>query len=417
MDEPATTNSRPAASAQPSGKRGLRLWRWALAAGAVLIFGAIYSWWLARPSAPTYVTVPVTRGDVVRAIVTTGTVNPVTTVQVGSYVSGTIQDLYCDYNTKVKAGQLCAKVDPRPYQVVFDQATANLVSAEAQLKKDQASLAYAKINYDRDVGLQKKGIVSQDVLDNDKSVLDQAIAQVSVDAATIKERQAALNAAKVNLDYTNIVSPVDGTVISRSIDVGQTVAASFQTPTLFLIAKDLTRMQVDTSVSESDVGSAKVGERASFTVEAYPDKVFQGRVTQVRQAPVSVQNVITYDVVINVGNPDFRLLPGMTANTRIITDERDNVLRVPVQALRFSPQEREKKGTPAQARPGVARPQYIYLLHDGKPQRVPVTVGLNDGTNVEIAGEGVRAGDEVIVNEVKSGEQKAGARQRSALRF
>jgi HlyD family secretion protein len=363
------------------------------------------------------VTVPVTRGDVVRVIVTTGTVNPVTTVQVGSYVSGTIQSLYCDYNTKVKAGQLCAKVDPRPYQVVFDQATANLVSAEAQLKKDQASLAYAKVNYGRDVGLQEKGIVSQDVLDNDRSVLDQAIAQVSVDVATIKERQAALNAAKVNLDYTNIVSPVDGTVISRSIDVGQTVAASFQTPTLFLIAKDLTRMQVDTNVSESDVGSAKVGQRASFTVEAYPGEVFQGQVTQVRQAPVSVQNVITYDVVVGVGNPDFKLLPGMTANTRIITDERDNVLRVPVQALRFSPGGRERSGSPEQARTGAERPQYIYLLREGKPQRVQVTVGLNDGTNVEIAGEGIKAGEEVIVNEVRSGEQKAGARQRSPLRL
>lgn len=395
-------------------KKRLRLPPRALLA-LLILCGAGLWWWHKRPPAPEYVTAPVTRGNVVRAIVTTGTVNPVTTVQVGAYVSGTIQSLYCDYNTKVKAGELCARIDPRPFQVVYDQAAANLAGAEAQLKKDQANLTYARLNYERDAGLQKQGIVSQDALDIDKNAFDQARAQVGVDEATIKQRRAALDAAKVNLDYTHIISPVDGTVVSRSIDVGQTVASSFQTPTLFLIAKDLTRMQVDTNVSESDVGGAKVGQKALFSVEAYPDKLFPGTVTQVRQAPITVQNVVTYDVVISVHNPDFQLLPGMTANTRIVTSEHDNVLRVPIQALRFTLEKPHKPDGTRHARPHTER---VYVLTEGKPRRVAVTVGLTDGTFAEIASPDIKAGDEVIVNQItKPGEAKAGPPQRSPLRF
>ncbi|MDR3492413.1 MAG: efflux RND transporter periplasmic adaptor subunit [Gammaproteobacteria bacterium] len=370
-------------------------------------------WTYEQPSSSQFITAPVVKGDIVSIITATGTVNPVATVQVGTYVSGTIQNLYCDYNTKVKAGQLCAKIDPRPYQVVYDQALANLATAQAQLKKDFANFIYAQTNYNRDSRLLKKGIVSQDALDLDKSALDQAIAQNGVNAATIKQREATLAAAKVNLDYTNIISPVDGTVVSRSIDVGQTVAASFQTPTLFLIAKDLTQMQVDTNVSESDVGDAKVGQKATFTVEAYPDKTFIGKVTQVRQAPISVQNVVTYDVVISTSNRDFKLLPGMTANTRIITSEHNDVLLVPVQALRFSVGKQENKAG-ASDDPNQG---HVYILHFGKPKLVPVTIGLSDGTNTEISGGDIQDGDQVIVNEIKPGEAVPGAPARSPLRF
>lgn len=384
---------------------------WVLWLVLILVAGlccATFFWWRSLPVAQQYVTAPVSSGDIVRTVVTTGTVNPVITVQVGSYVSGTVESLSCDYNTKVKAGQLCAKIDPRPYQVIYDQAAANLVSSQAQLTKDQANLTYAKLNFGRDAGLQKKGIVSQDALDNDKNALDQASAQIGVDEATIKQREAALAAAKVNLDYTDIISPVDGTVISRSIDVGQTVASSFQTPTLFLIAKDLTQMQVDTNVSESDVGGAKIGQKALFTVEAYPDKTFEGKVMQVRQAPITVQNVVTYDVVIGVDNPDLQLFPGMTANTRIITDEHDHVLHVPVQALRFS----IKKGETSNA-----KSQRVYILEDGVAQRIFVTAGLTDGTNTEIAAEGLKAGDAVIVNETKPIDAKTGKAPSSPIHF
>src|SRR5262249_21065729 len=244
----------------PSAMTG-RVRTWSIALGLILAGVLGYSYWRRAPPAPSYVMAEVTRGPVVRTITTTGAVDPVITVQVGAYVSGTIQASYCDYNTKVKPGQLCAKIDPRPYQVVVDQDAANLANAQAQLKKDQASLAYAKISYARDQALLGRGIVSRDTVDNDKSTYDQAVAQVKVDESTIQQRQAELHAAQVNLDYTNIISPVEGTVVARNITIGQTVAASFQTPTLFLIAQDLTKMQVDTNVSETDVGNAKVGQK------------------------------------------------------------------------------------------------------------------------------------------------------------
>ena len=369
----------------------------------VAAVGSVLAWRaLDTPPAPKYVTVAVARGDVIRTVVTTGSVNPVVTVQVGSYVSGPVKSLHCDFNTRVKAGQLCAKIDPRNYQVALDQAKANLASAKAQLEKDKASLAYAKVNYERDRGLVARGIVSQDTVDADKSAYEQAAAQVKLDEATIAQRQAALEGAQVNLDYTDIVSPVDGIVVSRNVDVGQTVAASFQTPTLFLIAKDLTKMQVDTNVSETDIGRVKLDDTATFTVEAYPKITFEGRVTQVRKAPITVQNVVTYDAVIGVDNPELLLLPGMTANAKIITARRDGVLRVPEQALRFEPQglpEAGGKGTRRNAQRGAR----VWVLKDGKPVAVPVTVGLDDGTWAEVTGGQLAEGDAVITDQSAAG--------------
>jgi HlyD family secretion protein len=392
--------------------------RWFLLFAVVVAGATIYVWQQQQAAEPHYITAPVSSGDVVRAIVTTGAVNPVVTVEVGSYVSGVIQALYCDYNTEVKAGQLCAKIDPRPFQVVVDQASANLQSAKAQLSKDQAGLAYASINYERDRKLQKQGIVSQDTVDSDKSAYDQDKAQVELDQSAIAQRIAELHAAQVNLDYTNIASPVDGTVVLRNVSVGQTVAASFQTPTLFLIAQDLTKMQVDTNVSESDVGGARVGEKACFTVEAYPDQTFCGQIYQVRRAPITVQNVVTYDVVVNVDNPDLKLLPGMTANMRIITDERDKVVRVPMQALKFSPGGFGGKGGSAATKPGGGT--RVWVLRDGKPVRVPITVGLDDGTYAEVVQGDLKPGDQVVVNEVSADGQSGRGGQGSrppGLRF
>ena len=391
---------------------------WLLVLVAAIALGAAAAWWWRadKAEAPSYVTVAAAKGDVVRTVVTTGSVNPVVTVQVGSYVSGPIKAIYCDFNTKVKAGQLCAKIDPRSYQVALDQAKANLANAKAQLVKDQASLAYAKVNYERDRGLVARGIVSQDQVDADKSAYEQALAQVKLDEATIEQRQAALTGAQVNLDYTDIVSPVDGTVVSRNVDVGQTVAASFQTPTLFLIAKDLTKMQVDTNVSESDIGRVKAGDRANFTVEAYARMTFEGRVTEVRKAPITVQNVVTYDAVIGVENPQLLLFPGMTANAKIITDERDGVLRVPMQALRFEPH-----GLPGpagkngrRAKPGTR----VWVLKEGGPVAVTVTVGLDDGTWAEITGGKLEPGDAVITDETSAGAAAAARRPtRTPFRF
>jgi HlyD family secretion protein len=350
-----------------------------------------------------YVTVPVARGTVARAVTASGTVNPVVIVQVGSYVSGVIQELLCDYNTSVKKGQLCAKIDQRPYLTAVAQSLANLNAAKAQLGKDKAGLAYAQAAYERNVALLKRGIVSQEAMEASRSAFEQARAQIALDEASIEQQTAALDAAYVNLDYTNIVSPVDGTVVSRSINVGQTVAASFQTPTLFLIATDLTKMQVDLNVSETDIGQVKLGNIASFRVEAFPDRTFAGEVVQVRQAPMTVQNVVTYDVVVNAGNPELLLKPGMTATARIVTAERAGVLRVPDAALRYSPGGKPPAGPrqPAQAR--------VWVLREGIPAPVSVTTGLDDDTNAEIVQGELAEGDRVIVAEQREDAPQPGA--------
>jgi HlyD family secretion protein len=398
-------------AAQPSTTPVRASWlrrHWVFAALVVLIAAAAAVQWQRTSSAaiatPHYTTAPVTRGAVMRTVTASGSVNPVTTIQVGTYVSGPIQELYCDYNTVVRKGQRCAKIDPRPYQTVVAQDRANFATAKAQLGKDETGLAYAKLTYERTVDLRQQGIVSQDAFDSARSAFDQAQAQVELDKSNIDQRRAALSASEINLAYTNIVSPVDGTVISRNVTMGQTVAASFQTPTLFLIATDLTKMQVDANVSESDIGGIKAGNAATFTIDAFPKRVFEGRVSQLRQAPQTVQNVVTYDVVISVPNPDLLLMPGMTATARIIIDRRDDVLRVPATALRFTP-----GGLPAAATAvaGAARaktgatPQ-VWVLRDGRPLAVPVTTGLDDDTNAEIVTGDLKAGDEVITAEQAS---------------
>ena len=392
--------------------------RWLIGLGVIAAAGAIVVWWFDRPKPVRYVTEAATMGNISRYIIATGSVNPVVTVQVGSYVSGPIQSIYCDYNTKVKAGQLCAKIDPKSFEVTLNQAKANLSIAKAQLIKDEAALAYAKSNYERDARLVGQGVVSQETIDSEKSAFDQASAQLKLDRATILQRQAALDAARVNLDYTNIVSPVDGTVVSRNVNVGQTVAASFQTPTLFLIAQDLTKMQVDTNVSESDIGGVNAGQKAYFTVEAFPGKTFYGKVSQVRKAPITVQNVVTYDAVISVDNPELMLLPGMTANTRIITEERRDVLRVSLPALRFSPSGRAavRGAYPAASKEKKMR---VWILEAGKPVPVKVTVGLEDENFAEITGGELKAGDPVIISEVTgAGPTGAGGRRgRPPFRF
>ncbi|MGB7757057.1 MAG: efflux RND transporter periplasmic adaptor subunit [Salinisphaera sp.] len=370
-------------------------WLTALAILVVVVLGMGMTWWWLRPAPLRFVTTTAGKGNIERFVVTTGNVNPVVTVQVGTYASGPIQAIYCDYETKVKAGQLCAKIDPKTFQVAVDQAKANLASARAQLAKDQANLTYAQITYKRDLELLKHSGVSKAAMDIDRNARDQAAAQIKLDQATILQRQADLEGAQVNLDYTNIVSPVDGVVVSRNVNVGQTVAASFQTPTLFVIAQDLTKMQVDTNVSESDIGVVDVGQLATFTVDAYPGKKFEGEVTQVRKSPITVQNVVTYDAVISVANPKLLLFPGMTANARIITEQRKNVLKVPLQALQFSPYGLTASSPAAPA-------DRVWVLRDDQPVSVPVTVGLKGANSAEVTGGGLKAGDTLILGEISA---------------
>jgi HlyD family secretion protein len=363
----------------------------ALVVAAVIVVGGVY-WFMHRAPAAAYATAPVTRGDVTTTITASGSVNPVVTVQVGTYVSGTIQALSCDYNTRVHKGQLCAKIDPQPYQVVVDEDQADLAAAKAQLVKDQANLVYTKLASDRAALLFKQDSGSRDAADAALDAYNQAKAQVGLDTAQVVQKTAVLHAAQINLNYTNIVSPVNGTVVSRNVTAGQTVAASLQTPTLFLIATDLTKMQVDTNVSESDIPGAVEGAGASFTVDAFPDQTFQGVVAQVRQAPISVQNVITYDAVITVANPKLLLKPGMTATARIIKTQARNVIRVPSQALRFTP-----AGAPKSAAGKGQRS--VWVLRAGKLAQVPVSVGLNDETYAEIKSGALQLGDQVVISQ------------------
>ena len=285
------------------------------------VVGTAWWWTAGRSAAMHYTTAPVTSGTVARAVTATGTINPVLTIIVGSYVSGVIQSLQCDYNTKVTKGQVCAKIDPRPFQAIVDQYTANLAVAKAQLAKDQANLEYTKANSGRTALLAKQNSIAIDTADQSLSAFHQGQAQVLLDQATIQQWEAQLGGAQVNLDYTDIVSPVDGTVVSRNVTQGQTVAASLQTPTLFLIASDLTKMEVDTNVSESDIGTVKEKNSASFTVEAYPDRTFTGSVVQVRQAPQTLQNVVTFDVVVD--GTDLGSTAGLTTGSIALTDVLD----------------------------------------------------------------------------------------------
>jgi HlyD family secretion protein len=428
MDQPI-----PSDSTQSPRRGALLLWS---AAALLIVLAAVAVWWWRGRNPPLhYITARVTQGDIQRAVTMTGALNPVVTAQVESFVSGNIKSWSCDYNTLVTAGQICALIDPLPFQVIVDQDTAALHSAMAQLAKDRVAAANQAVVYAYDQKLIDQGIVSQETINADKATLDQNQAQVKLDIANIAQQRALLHGAEVNLGYTRIPSPVNGMVITRYIDVGQTVVSSLSASPLFLIGKDMHDMQVDTNVSEADIGAVKPRQRAYFTVQSYPNRTFWGSVRQVREGPITVQNVVTYDVVIDVKNDDLALFPGMTADAHIITAERSNVLRVPLPAIRFNPEglsrtrraggagrgAAENQGAPGEQRhvPGGAagtggrsgrsgapggRAQ-LWLLRDDKLVSVRVHTGLDDGTLIEVAGEDLKVGDVVVVNAVRPNAQ------------
>jgi HlyD family secretion protein len=354
-----------------------------------------------------YRTEAVSRGPLVASVTATGTVNPVTTVQVGTYVSGPVQAIDVDFNSRVTRGQRVAKIDPRPFELRVRQAEAALANARARLTKARADLNYKTRNLARNRRLASEGIVSEDTIDTIESGLEQARADFTLQRAEVRQAEALLEEARVNLGYTDIVSPVDGVVVSRNIDVGQTVAASFQTPVLFLIAEDLTKMQVNANVSESDIGAVREGQATTFNVDAYPDRMFSGTVVQVRNAPLNVQNVITYDVVIAADNADLALRPGMTANVEIVTGRRDHALRVPTAALRFRPPADEIDAAVAAPANGGAR---VWRLADGRPSPITVEVGLADESYTEVLSSQLTEGDRVIVATARSKVESAGTR-------
>lgn len=346
------------------------------------------------------------RGDIEAAVTASGAVNAVTNVLVGTQVSGAIKNIYVDFNSPVKKGRLIARIDPASFEAQVQQSRANLLLAKANLEKSEATLADARRTLDRNRVLFEKDLIARSDLDTAQTNYETSKAQVSASKAQVYQAEAALSISETNLGYTRIISPVDGTVVSRNVDVGQTVAASFQTPTLFTIAQDLTKMQIDASVAEADIGSMKAGQRVNFTVDAYPDFPFEGKVSEVRNAPIILQNVVTYDVVVKVANPELKLKPGMTANVSIIVASRHGVLRVPNAALRFRPS--------ANGKAPLDKDRSVWVVEDGKPKRIKVATGISDGGYTELVSGDIKEGQELIV---ESFAKANGSSQRSGPRL
>ena len=365
---------------------------------------AAYFWRNNKESDAQFRTEKVQRGDITSSVTASGTVNAVTTVLVGTQVSGTLKELFVDFNSPVKKNQIIAQIDPAAFQAQVDQAKAGLYSAKANLEKSEATLVDSQRTMNRSKELFERNLIARGDLDIAETNFFTSRAQVSASKAQIAQAEASLRTAETNLQYTRIISPVDGIVVSRNVDVGQTVAASFQTPTLFTIAQDLTKMQINTNVDEADIGRVKTGMDVEFTVDAYPETTFNGKVFQVRNAPIIVQNVVTYDVVIKVDNPDLRLKPGMTANVSIITSIKNNVLKIPKAALRFNPGAAEKTRAKQQQKgPGV------WILENNKPKRIPVTIGISDGLYSELVSDEIKEGQEVIIESLSKGQERSGS--------
>jgi HlyD family secretion protein len=363
----------------------------ALAAGG----GGWWYWNQNRAEEVKYQTGEITRGDVTQVVTATGQLNPVLNVTVGSQISGNISKLYADYNSPVKENEVVALLDTAPYTAAVHMADANVAYA-------QAALELAQLTANRKQELVKEHAAAQ-------ADLDTAVANLHQAEATLQIQKASLETAKINLDHCTITSPINGIVISRSVDVGETVAAAMNAPVLFTIANDLSKMQIDASVAEGDVGELENGQTVNFNVDAYPYRTFHGVVAQVRNSPVTVQNVVTYDTVVSVNNDDQKLKPGMTANLSIVIAQRQNVLRIPNAALRFRPPEMPKlipviPGTPPPGTPGVRKPRVkrdvthtVYLLPPGteKPTPVQVHLGISDGIFTEVV-DGLHDGDVVV---------------------
>ena len=411
-----------------------------LAALFLIAVGIGYAWqpWKKSESGPQYRFVKLERGPLSAAVTASGSLSALITVQVGSQVSGLIKEIKADFNSEVRKDQIIARLDPETFESRVTQAAADLKAAEsaaevargtltvrqAEVGKARIALDDANRNLERKRALVQQNFISAAELDTAQAALDTAreqqrlaqadasVAQSQVGSALaqVAQRQAALKQARLELDRTVIRSPVDGVVISRNVDVGQTVAASFQAPVLFTIARDLRKMEVNVAVDEADVGRARTGQKMRFSVDAFPGERFTGQVTQIRKAPLSSNNVITYSVMAQVDNPDLKLLPGMTANARILTEERKDVLKLPNEALRFRPVQAD--GTPIKLEvrgreegPGI--PGRVWVLKEGKPSPINVRLGVSDGKATEMLKGDLQAGQEIILGVEEGSLNKA----------
>lgn len=362
-----------------------------------------------------YKTEKIDRGTIAKYVTATGTINPVRTVIIGSQVTGLISKLYADYNSEVRTGQIVAQIDPIPFEHQVKRAEAALAIAVSSLEKAKVTSKNNRRNYHRSKKLYAKKVVSIEELDSVRTAYEAGLADTKLAEAQVLQAKAALEIAKTDLKHTVILSPLNGIVISRNVDVGQTVVSSFQTPTLFNIAEDLVHMQVNTNVDEADIGMVKVGQDAKFTVDAFPEDVFEGKVSEIRMAPILFQNVVTYDTIINVDNSSLKLKPGMTANASILVDRVEDVLRVPNAALRYTPSEVFKSETDKKAlidRKSSAKTRsHIWVLENGKLRRLEIKLGRGNDSFTEISEGDLKEGQEVVIGETASvtagkGQQK-----------
>jgi HlyD family secretion protein len=416
----------------------LLVWIAALSLVAAAVVGVV--WALRNPSEPEirFETAPVERGRLTSHVTASGTLSALVTVQVGSQVSGRIEKLFADFNSVVKKGDVIAKIEPQLFQADVSKARANLVAASGNLARARSEADLAERQLARAKGLRAEGLSSQAELDTAEAAVTSAKAQIEALKGALEQARAAVQQAEINLAYTTIKSPIDGVVISRSVDVGQTVAASLSAPTLFTIAEDLRKMQVDTFVAEADVGKLQAGMTARFTVDAFPGRRFEGKVREIRNAPQTVQNVVTYDAVIDVENPKLELKPGMTANVSVVVAEKENVVKAPNAALRFRPGpellpsasaggpgqrrgrrggDRDAQGSPpppassepaaevsaaapneADPPPGTREWRTVWVLREGRPEPVRVRVGITDGTNTEVVEGALEEGQQLIIS-------------------
>jgi HlyD family secretion protein len=423
---------------------GLIKRNWILILAILVAAGLFVAFRLNQKPEGEYFTAKVEQGDIRQVIEATGTINPVTLVQVGSQVSGMISKLYVDFNSKVTQGQVIAEIDPKLFQGAVQQAQADLqnaqatlAAAKANLAKDEATLKQNKLDYERAKSLVPPGVMSQQQLDQAKATYDAITAQVGSDRAAIQQAEAqvaqktaSLKVAQTNLDYTIIRAPTNGTVVNRNIDIGQTVAASLQAPTLFTIAQDLTKMYVYAKTDEGDVGQIRPGHNADFQVDAFPKEVFHGVVSQVRMNATTVQNVVTYDTIVEFKNPDMKLFPGMTAYVSIPVASVSNVVKIPNAALRYKPDLPAEKVRELYSKYGITSPQNQPAAREGAPSQQPgggtrehaapsgggtsdtavvwrllpdkslepvqVHIGLTDHTYTALTGGDIKPGDELV---------------------
>ncbi len=418
--------------------------KWFIVLGLAITVAVVAAFTFSPKDSTQYFTQKAQRGDIHDLVEATGAINAVVTVQVGSQVSGTIQTLSADFNSQVKKGQVIAQIDPSLFQGALlqakadlEDARANLASAKANLEKARATAVQAKADYQRTIELAKQGVMSQQQLDLAKATSQSNDAQVSAAQAQVtqataqaQQKAAAVTVAQTNMNYTTIRSPIDGTVVARNVDVGQTVAASLQAPTLFTIAQDLTKMQVYVSTDESDVGNIRIGQPVTFKVDAFPKDSFTGRVSQVRLNATTVQNVVTYTTVADFDNPERKLFPGMTAYVSVPVADATNVVKVPNGALRFTPDLKSdqlsasyaqagitapakvrSKDAAAQAKRSSASPTAVIWKQsaDKKLQPVQITTGITDHTFTEVAQVlhgSLQPGDELIIASANAGAQQ-----------